>query len=379
MTPWCVYAVATLQIPEHLEAGNDAIAALARAAGCDERALHNVLGHLVSKGVFEEPAPGRFALNDAARALFTNPFLRLDGIGGRFAHAWEHAPGLRQDRPPGLRGALRAPVLGRPRRPPGARRGVRRADRPRRAPAAGRALRAHDGWEGIRTVVDVGGGTGAHAARAAARAARARGHARRSPRHGRARRRPVRDGRPELLRPAARRCRPLPAAQRAQRLARRGDRRDPGQRRGRDARAQPADRDRRRRRRRRPRRLEIEMVLLGGRTDSLADFEARAARWASRCSRPVRSPRETSSSNVRGGTMAYDERLAARIREVIQPRPDVVEKKMFGGVGWMLQRQHGRRRDEHRRAAGARCARGGRRGDRRAARARVRAPRLASR
>jgi hypothetical protein len=35
--------------------------------------------------------------------------------------------------------------------------------------------------------------------------------------------------------------------------------------------------------------------------------------------------------------MAFDERLADRIRDVIQARPDVVEKKMFGGVGWMLQ------------------------------------------
>lgn len=31
-----------------------------------------------------------------------------------------------------------------------------------------------------------------------------------------------------------------------------------------------------------------------------------------------------------------DEHLAARIRDLIQARPDVVEKKMFGGVGWML-------------------------------------------
>ena len=31
-----------------------------------------------------------------------------------------------------------------------------------------------------------------------------------------------------------------------------------------------------------------------------------------------------------------DEHLANRIRELIQARPGVVEKKMFGGVGWML-------------------------------------------
>ena len=34
--------------------------------------------------------------------------------------------------------------------------------------------------------------------------------------------------------------------------------------------------------------------------------------------------------------MAYDERLAQRIREVIDARPGVVERKMFGGMGWMI-------------------------------------------
>ena len=34
--------------------------------------------------------------------------------------------------------------------------------------------------------------------------------------------------------------------------------------------------------------------------------------------------------------MAYDERLAARVRELMAARPDVVERKMFGGVGWMV-------------------------------------------
>ena len=34
--------------------------------------------------------------------------------------------------------------------------------------------------------------------------------------------------------------------------------------------------------------------------------------------------------------MAYDEQLAARVRELIAARPDVVERKMFGGVGWMI-------------------------------------------
>jgi TfoX/Sxy family transcriptional regulator of competence genes len=34
--------------------------------------------------------------------------------------------------------------------------------------------------------------------------------------------------------------------------------------------------------------------------------------------------------------MAYDEALAARVREVMSAREGVVERKMFGGIGWML-------------------------------------------
>ncbi len=34
--------------------------------------------------------------------------------------------------------------------------------------------------------------------------------------------------------------------------------------------------------------------------------------------------------------MAYDESLAARVRKVVARRRNVTEKKMFGGVGFML-------------------------------------------
>lgn len=35
--------------------------------------------------------------------------------------------------------------------------------------------------------------------------------------------------------------------------------------------------------------------------------------------------------------MAYDESLAARIRRALAPRPDVAEKKMFGGLAFLLR------------------------------------------
>jgi hypothetical protein len=35
--------------------------------------------------------------------------------------------------------------------------------------------------------------------------------------------------------------------------------------------------------------------------------------------------------------MAYNEALATKLRQLLDNQPDLVEKKMFGGVGFMLQ------------------------------------------
>src|SRR5205807_9641690 len=93
-TPWCIHVVATLRIADHIAAGLDQVAELAGASGADADSLHRVLRHLVSKGVFEESAPGRFKLNEPARSLldasarWTDP----EGIGGRSAHPWATLP-----------------------------------------------------------------------------------------------------------------------------------------------------------------------------------------------------------------------------------------------------------------------------------------------
>ena len=90
-TPWCIHVAATLRIAEHIAAGLDRIEAIAAASNCDTHVLHCVLSHLVSKGVFAEPERGRFALNDAAQPLLDPTMhigLDLDGIGGRMAHSW---------------------------------------------------------------------------------------------------------------------------------------------------------------------------------------------------------------------------------------------------------------------------------------------------
>src|SRR5207302_8159760 len=121
--------------------------------------------HLVAKGVFEEPAPGRFALNDTARPLL-EPGIRLgldlDSIGGRMAHAW---------------GTLLSAVrTGRPAYHEAFGRGFwDDLDAHPDIAASFDALMGPSGhgtpdpeilvdpsdWESVRTVVDVGGGTGA--------------------------------------------------------------------------------------------------------------------------------------------------------------------------------------------------------------------------
>jgi hypothetical protein len=90
-TPWCLRVVSTLRIADHIASGVAEIDQLAAAAACDSGYLRRVMNHVVGKGVFDEPAPGRFALNDSARQLLqpmSRLMLDLDGIGGRMTHAW---------------------------------------------------------------------------------------------------------------------------------------------------------------------------------------------------------------------------------------------------------------------------------------------------
>src|ERR1044072_9282878 len=90
-TPWCIHVVSTLRVAHHILDGSVDIDKLAAAAGADADSLERVLRPLVSKGVFEEPSPGRFTLNEAGRKLLEEPLrlgLDLDSFGGRMAHAW---------------------------------------------------------------------------------------------------------------------------------------------------------------------------------------------------------------------------------------------------------------------------------------------------
>lgn len=162
-TPWCLRIAATLRIAEQLEAGPRSAADLAGAVGADAGALGRVLRHLTRHGVFVEEGEGSFALNEAAMGLLEpgmRVFLDLNGIGGRFAEAWRSLPeAVRTGRAgyPSVFGVSfwddlaahpelsesfdAAMAIGHPTPDP-------------------EVLPSSD-WDGVHTVVDVGGGTGA--------------------------------------------------------------------------------------------------------------------------------------------------------------------------------------------------------------------------
>ena len=160
-TPWCVYVVATLKIADHIAAGINDIDRLAAAAKCDTEALHAVLGYLITKGLFEEPEPGRFTLNDGARQLLDpSQFLDLNGIGGRMAYAWSTLPTYVRTGKPGYH-----EVFGMPfwedlaAHPDVAASFDAMIGRDGHGTPSGR-FAITGGWDDVRTVIDVGGGTG---------------------------------------------------------------------------------------------------------------------------------------------------------------------------------------------------------------------------
>ncbi|MGH3203662.1 MAG: methyltransferase [Streptosporangiaceae bacterium] len=161
-TPWCLMVAATLRIPDLIAAGHHDVGDLATAAGCDRDALDAVLGHLVAKGVFTQEAPGRFATNQVAEQL-TDParFLDLEGIGGRMAHTWGTLLDYVRSGQPAYQ-----KLFGRPFWEDLAAHPNIAADFDALMGPAGHGTPDFDieltgGWDPIRTMVDVGGGTGA--------------------------------------------------------------------------------------------------------------------------------------------------------------------------------------------------------------------------
>lgn len=160
-TPWCLHVVATLRIADHVASGLHGIDEMSAAAGCDAAALGSVLAHVVAMGVFREEAPGRYAMNQAAEDLrAATPFLDLYGIGSRFALAWGSLLAyVRTGRP------AYHQLFGRPFWDDLAVHPALAAEFDALMGPAGHGVVDYDveladGWDGVQRVVDVGGGTG---------------------------------------------------------------------------------------------------------------------------------------------------------------------------------------------------------------------------
>jgi 2,7-dihydroxy-5-methyl-1-naphthoate 7-O-methyltransferase len=162
-TPWCIHVVSTLHIPDHINAGIERIDDLAAAAGCNSSVLHQVLGHLVGKGVFEEPTPGRFVMNEAALD-FLDPGMRLaldlNSIGGRMAYAWGTLLSYARTGAPAYHEQFGLPFWEDLAAHPEVSASFDALIGPQGHVTPNPEFQISAGWDGVRIIADVGGGTG---------------------------------------------------------------------------------------------------------------------------------------------------------------------------------------------------------------------------
>jgi len=155
--------VATLRVAQHIAAGKTEIDALATACGAHAGSLHRVMRHLISKGVFEEPSQGHFALNETARGLLEVPIrlgLDLDSFGGRMANAWGSLLSAVRTGAPAYHTVFDRPFWEDLEANPA----IASSFDALMGPGHGRPdpdiLCDRNSWSTVRTIVDVGGGTG---------------------------------------------------------------------------------------------------------------------------------------------------------------------------------------------------------------------------
>jgi 2,7-dihydroxy-5-methyl-1-naphthoate 7-O-methyltransferase len=164
--PWCLRVVATLRVADHIADGASQIDELAQRAGADADALERVLRYLVGVGIFAEPERGRFALNPAAEKLRDGHpsglrfVLDQNGFGGRMDGAWSTLLGAVKTGRPAYAERFGLPFWDDLDAHPDIAASFDALMGP-----AGHATPDPDfpittGWESVRTVVDVGGGTG---------------------------------------------------------------------------------------------------------------------------------------------------------------------------------------------------------------------------
>lgn len=165
VTPMAVRVAATLRLADLMADGPVRLDELARRADAHPDALGRVLRHLVCRGVFSEPVPGSFGLNETAALLRSGhpagmrTWLDLDGFGGQMDLAFTGLLGTVRTGEPAWPSIFGAPFWQHLAASPAMSASfdaTMAAGEEYTADAVG----GYD-WSGAEHVVDVGGGTGA--------------------------------------------------------------------------------------------------------------------------------------------------------------------------------------------------------------------------
>lgn len=164
VTPMAVRAAATLRLADLMGDRPVPVEELARRSDTDPDALARLLRHLICHGLFAEPRPGAFAVNETAALLRSDhpsgvrTGLDLDGFGGRMDLAFTGILHTVRTGEPAWEAVFGAPYW------------RYLADNPELSAAfdelmsvdsryVAAAAASYD-WSGTRHVVDVGGGAG---------------------------------------------------------------------------------------------------------------------------------------------------------------------------------------------------------------------------
>lgn len=164
VTPMAVRVAATLGLADLMADGPVPVGELARRAGADVEALTRLLRHLIGRGLFTEPEPGTFGVNETAALLRSDHpsgvrvGLDLDGVGGRLDLAFTGLMHTVRTGRPAWEQVFGAPLWEYLAADPA------RSESFDAVMAAGSeyvtdSAASYD-WSGARHVVDVGGGTG---------------------------------------------------------------------------------------------------------------------------------------------------------------------------------------------------------------------------
>lgn len=165
-TPWALRVAVTLGIAELIEAGTTDLETLAAKTKSHPEALDAVLSHLAGRGVFTQSTNSAgvsvFGLADLGRELLepaAHVFFDLRGVGSRFTHVWATLPAYVQTGQPAYQSIFGLPFW------------EDLAAHPEMSEQFDGLMGHHGhgvpkpldisvGWNTVRTVVDVGGGSG---------------------------------------------------------------------------------------------------------------------------------------------------------------------------------------------------------------------------